>query len=95
MGGMPKKGATSAWWNLQLEVEEAYMHGEVLAGAIVDLSKAFNTLPRVPVFALAVKAGLPAPLITAWSGAVTACQRRCRVRGSVGPPLVSCVGFAE
>ena len=31
----------------------------------------------------------------AWSGAVTSVQRRFRVRGSVGPPLVASCGFAE
>ena len=94
-GGLPGTGASDVWWSLQREVEQALVFGEPLVGASVDLSKAFNNLPRTPIFALALKAGLPQELVRAWVGAVTAGTRRFRVRDSIGPPLVACSGFAE
>ena len=82
-GGLPGKGAAEVWWSLQREVEQALVFGEPFIGASVDLSKALNNLPRTPVFALALKAGLPVELVRAWSGAVTAGTRRFRVRDSI------------
>ena len=94
-GGMPGRSSVSVWWHIQLEIEHALTNGTPLAGACFDLSKAFNTLPRVPVYAIAIKSGIHKDLVRAWSGAVASVQRRFRVRGSVGPPLVACCGFAE
>ena len=95
VGGMPKKGASSIWWELQNQIEEALCNEDELAGITLDVSKAFNNLPRIPVFALAIKVGLPRALVKAWNGATCACVRRFRVRGSLGPPLIACTGFAE
>ena len=94
-GGMPGKSSVSVWWHIQLSIEKAYADGRPLLGACYDLSKAFNTLPRIPVYALAIKAGVHEDLVRSWSGAVSAVQRRFRARGSVGPPLLACCGFAE
>ena len=94
-GGMPGKSSVSVWWHIQLSIEKAYAEGRPLLGACYDLSKAFNTLPRIPVYAIAIKAGVHADLVRSWSGAVSAVQRRFRARGSVGPPLLACCGFAE
>ncbi|CAE7468251.1 Pol [Symbiodinium sp. CCMP2592] len=66
-----------------------------LVGAFLDLSKAFNTLPRAPVFALALHYGVPAKVVKAWSGAVATLTRRFRIRGATGPALPSFTGFAE
>ena len=94
-GNMPGRAAATIWWQLQAEVERAQAQGYVLAGAALDLQKAFNTLPRVPVLALAELVGLPAGLVRGWSGALTGVQRRFKVRGSVGPALLANAGFPE
>ena len=94
-GGMPGRSSVSVWWHIQLSIEKAYAEGRPLSGACFDLSKAFNTLPRLPVFAIAIKSGIHKDLVRSWSGAVSAVQRRFRARGSVGPPLLACCGFAE
>ena len=94
-GGMPGRSAPESWWQLQFEIEAALTQRRSMAGITMDLSKAFNTLPRTPVFAMALRAGLPQELVRAWSGAVSGCLRRFRIRGSVGPPLLACTGFLE
>ena len=95
VGGMPHKGASAIWWSLQADIEEAFANEELLVGVSVDVCKAFNALPRVPVLAMAIRAGLPRALVTAWSGALCANTRRFNIRGSLGPEVPSCVGFPE
>ncbi|CAE7816157.1 Pol [Symbiodinium sp. CCMP2592] len=80
---------------LQLSIERAHIKGKPLVGALLDLSKAFNSLPRAPVFALALRLGLPRELVTAWSSAVAKLARRFQIRGATGPVLPSCSGFPE
>ena len=93
--GLPGREATAVWWRIQQAIEAAHCFGHTVAGVCVDIAKAFNTLPRTPVYALAVKAGLPDRVLRGWMGAVAAMTRRFQVRGSTGPPLVACVGFPE
>ncbi|CAE7525471.1 Pol [Symbiodinium sp. CCMP2592] len=94
-GGMPGKSATGVWYDLQLALEEAHDLNRPLVGALFDLSKAFNTLPRTPIFAMALRLGFPEALVRAWSGAVTCIARRFKVRGATGPPILSVTGFPE
>ena len=94
-GNLPGRSAGCVWYQMQLAVEQAHVDSTPLVGALLDLSKAFNTLPRPPVFALAIRLGLPRALVVAWSGAVAKLARRFRVRGATGPPLASFTGFPE
>ena len=94
-GNMPGRSAGCVWYQMQLAVEQAHVDNKPLVGALLDLSKAFNTLPRPPVFALAIRLGLPKDLVVAWSSAVAKLARRFRIRGATGPPLASYTGFPE
>ena len=49
---------------------------------MADLVKAFNLLPRYPVFAMCAAMGVDGGLIRAWSGAL--CLLRCRFNCLVG-----------
>ena len=53
-----------------MEIELAQMNATHLSGAVLDLEKAFNTLPRLPVFAIMAKLQVPAPVLRAWSTAL-------------------------
>ena len=94
-GNMPGRSAGGVWYQMQLAIEQAHMDDHPLVGVLLDLSKAFNTLPRPPVFALALKLGLPRELVVAWSGAVAKLARRFQIRGATGPALPSYTGFPE
>ena len=91
-GNLPGRSAGAVWWRLQLS---AALDGTALSGAFLDLSKAFNTLPRAPVFALALHFGVPEGVVKAWSAAVSKLSRRFRIRQATGPALPSFTGFAE
>ena len=88
-------GASQLWFRLQLQLEEARYAGVGVVGAIADLEKAFNLLPRTPVMAAARAVGIAEPILVGWCGALSAMRRRFRIRGSVGPGLHSCTGFPE
>ena len=94
-GHLARRSPGMLWYSLQAAVEASQLDGTVLSGAFLDLSKAFNLLPREPVFAMALKLGIPPALIHAWSGAVGGLVRRFRCQGAIGPALASCTGFAE
>ena len=89
-GMLPGRSSRDVWYGLQ----QAHLSGEVIC-VTTDLEKAFNFLPRVPVFAYAVHLGLPPPVVRAWTSAVGTLQRRFKVRGCVGPPISSLTGFSE
>ena len=94
-GTLPGCDSSDVWMSLQLAVESSRRTGSVLYGLSADLTKAFNMLPRLPIFGLARLCGLPESLTRPWVAAVTGLRRRFKVRGSVGPAILSNCGFPE
>ena len=94
-GTLPGCNSSDVWMSLQLEVESTRRDSSVRYGLSADLTKAFNMLPRLPIFCLARLRGLPEALTRPWLAAITGLRRRFRVRGSVGPAVLSNCGFPE
>ena len=94
-GNLGGRTASQLWFGLQLQLEEARYAGVGVVGAIADLEKAFNLLPRTPVMAAARAVGIAEPILIGWCGALSSMRRHFRIRGSVGPGLHSCTGFPE
>ena len=78
-----------------LQIENAYRQGTELCGVAVDLVKAYNMLPRLPVAAFAKMCGIPDSILHPWISMLTQLRRHFKVQGSTGPPLLSSTGFAE
>lgn len=96
VGSRPGCEAGTIWWRLACIIEEGFYHdGRDISGLSCDLSKCFNTLPRVPVFWLARRLGIPSSIVLTWHRAVANMTRRFQVLGKTGPPLGSCCGFPE
>ncbi|OLP99125.1 hypothetical protein AK812_SmicGene18333 [Symbiodinium microadriaticum] len=95
LGNVPGRSASNAWYSIQLAVERSLREGLPLSGFSADLVKAFNLLPRAPTFAFAMLCGIPCGLVRAWSAALAGLERRFRIRGSVGPGVMSSTGFPE
>ena len=95
LGNLPGAGASDSWYSILLQIESAYRQGSELCGAAVDLVKAYNMLPRLPVAAFAKMCGIPDTIMTPWMSMLTKLRRHFKVRGSTGPPLLSSTGFAE
>ena len=95
LGNLPGSGAADSWYSVLLQIEAAYRQGTELCGVAVDLVKAYNMLPRLPVAAFAKMCGIPDTILVPWISMLTQLRRHFKVRGSTGPPLLSSTGFAE
>ena len=95
LGNRPGRRATDAWRFVLDTLEEARINGEVASGLILDLEKAFNTLPRVPALMAVQLLGLPTEVAHAWAGALALMRRHFHVRGSFCPGQLSDCGFPE
>ena len=94
-GFLPGREALDFWLHLQADIECSCQTLEPLHGVSTDVVKAFNCLPRLPLFCTAHVLGLPDRLLTPWSSFLNGLQRRFAIKGSVSHPLSSAVGFPE
>ena len=94
-GNLPNKRTTDVWFGIQAQIEESIHDQSIMSGAIIDLVKAFNMLPRVPVIAILSHLKVATPILRGWSNALVHMQRRFKIRQAVGPGINSTTGFAE
>lgn len=94
-GNLPKRSAVQVWLGIQTEIETSQSDDQPLSGAMVDIEKCFNHLPRIPLLAVCCRLGLPSGTIRAWTKALTQMERRFVIRGSVSPAHKSSTGCAE
>eukprot|EP00435_Cladocopium_sp_Y103_P076084 s49_g76.t1 len=94
-GNLPQRCTTNMWMTLQLEIEANMSAQQPTCGAVLDIVKCFNHLPRTPLFGVLHHLGVSSRILHAWSRALCKMERRFCIRGSVGPPLRSSTGMAE
>ena len=70
LGHMPKRSAPELWYHLQSVAEQNLYDGAAGSGLVTDLVRAFNCLPREPIFHAAIQIGVPAEIARAWAAAV-------------------------
>ena len=94
-GNIPERCTTNMWMCLQQELDQNFYNGLPTNGAVLDIVKCFNHLPRIPIFAVMKHLGVAVPILRAWSCALRNMERRFAIRGSVSTPVRSTTGFAE
>ena len=94
-GSLPHKSAADIWYTIATEIELSHHTGIELSGAVVDLIKCFNLLPRFPIMCIMEHFGIATGTLRAWSSAQAQMTRRFKLRNSVGPALRSVTGLAE
>ena len=94
-GGLPARQSKSIWFEVALALEADHVSQPSLLGVVADLQKAFNTIPRVPLWQCLLAMQCPTWLIHAWGSFVNQQTRRFKVRNSVGPGIPSDCGFPE
>ena len=94
-GNRKGRRAADVWRCMLDHLEESCLTDQVASGLILDLEKAFNTLPRKPTLAAVRLLGLPFAVIRSWAGALGAMSRHFAIRGSYSPGLLSDCGFPE
>lgn len=95
LGNRPGKQATDVWRGLLDLLESSRLEGSIASGLILDLEKAFNTLPRRPTLEAAALLGVSMDVLQAWSGALSHMARHFHVRGSYSDALMSDCGLPE
>ena len=94
-GSLPHKSAADIWYTILAEIELSHHTQEELSGAVIDLVKCFNMIPRYPVMAMMEHFGIATEILKGWSSAQFQMKRRFKLRSSVGPALGSVTGFPE
>ena len=94
-GNRAHVSSVEMWWKLQQTVEYHLFQDEPLTGAILDVIKAFNHLPRPPIFRAASHLGIPGQLLQAWWGFLCTMERHFIVRQIHSAGIISDTGLAE
>ena len=87
--------AATLWRKVMEAVENAQLQHSTLSGLVIDLTKAYNTLPRLPCLGIALASGVDQFTLQAWASALSGMRRRFWVNGSVSSPVTSNRGFPE
>ena len=95
LGHMPGRSTVDLWYHLAMRIENSLYLNDELSGSVADVVKAFNCIPRAPVFFLARWFRLPAHLVFAWHSAIHNMERRFVVDGATGPSIRGVTGFPE
>ena len=94
-GSVPGRSAMDAAWELQCQLEEALAADGDLVGVSLDLSKAYNTIPRDFICALARRCGWPESIIGAYMAYLNSFQRFFKLHGGFHAPTLSRTGVPE
>ena len=92
---MEGREAAELWLLLQAYIEKSVQDGTSLCGFVTDLKKAFESLPRDPIFEIGRHLGLPEAPLLLWADFLQHTERRFLVQGEVGRPITSNYGFPE
>ena len=87
--------AATLWRQVMESIEASQTDQIDLCGLVIDLTKAYNTLPRLPALAIALHCGVDQQTLQAWSSALSGMKRRFWVNGSVSGGTYSNRGFPE
>ena len=94
-GGIPGGQAKAIWFHISQLLEAAYAQDESLVGLAVDIQRAFNALPRWPIWYLLALMDFPYPVAHAWSAFLGQQERRFKVRRTVSSGHRSVTGYPE
>ena len=94
-GGIPARQCRSIWYELALWLEQCNLSNCASIGVVVDLVKAFNTIPREVVWIALQALNCPSWFVQSWSTFAQKQVRRFKILSSVGDALPSDCGFPE
>ena len=94
-GFLKGKQAADIWYFVGICVEVSLQTQTPTHGCVADVIKAYNTLPRRPVFEALRLIGAPVWFLDLWARHLAVFTRYFVVRKSCGPALKSVTGFAE
>ena len=87
--------ASDVWYLVGVCLELAMQQSTPLFGAVADIVKAYNALPRHPAFEFLRLLGVPSWFLSIWSDHLKQFTRHFVVNGEVSPAIQACTGFPE
>ena len=94
-GGVPGRQAKAIWYQVAQTLEFASMDHQPVNGLLMDIRKAFNAIPRYPLWCALRALGFPVHVLRAWCSFVSGQTRRFKVRQAVGEAVASNCGLPE
>ena len=94
-GGLPLRGVKDLSLLQHARIESAIHSNEHLGGFTLDLSKAFNKIPRAPLRLLFEKCAIPKIVADFWFASLKHLNRYPQVLGSLGQAIPSTCGVPE
>ena len=94
-GGVPGRQAKAIWYQVAQTLEFAFLDARPVHGLMMDIRKAFNAIPRLPLWKALQALGFPVSVMRAWCAFVAGQSRRFKVRQAVGEPVFSNCGLPE
>ena len=94
-GNRPGHRPADVWRYILMSVDQGHRDQSLVCGFVVDLVKAFNTLPRYPVLFASKLLGTSHNTLTGWAGALASIRRHFAIRGSFSEGLLSTTGLPE
>ena len=79
----------------QLEVEVAQTTNETRVGAVLDLKKCYDLVPRVPLLLLLKLVGIPQWYLQGLASMLRQCMRSFDILGNLGPLFCTCTGIPQ
>ena len=94
-GNRPGHSPATVWRKILSAIDHSHRDNTVAAGFVVDLVKAYNTLPRYPVLFASKLLGVGQNTLMGWTGALSLIRRHFAIRGSFSEGLRSTTGLPE
>eukprot|EP00438_Fugacium_kawagutii_P009093 Skav206636 [mRNA] locus=scaffold166:28795:33171:- [translate_table: standard] len=94
-GGLPRRGVKDLAFHQAFAIESAVTQGRPLMGACLDLVKAFNLIPRLPIRYVLNRMGLSWEVLQFWKQCLRRLSRVPVISNAVGPSLQSTTGLPE
>ena len=95
VGFVPNREAGEIWHVVQAWIELALQSNRQLLGAVSDVRKAFESIPRDPLFEVMRLLGLPVPFLSAWRRFLDGLERRFSLHGCLDVAICSNHGLPE
>ena len=94
-GFLKQRQAADVWFFVGACIEVSIQSDSPVHGCVADLVKAYNTLPRFPVFKALEVIGFPPWMLRLWSNYLDRFTRYFVVNRVCGPGILSTTGYPE
>eukprot|EP00438_Fugacium_kawagutii_P024384 Skav213360 [mRNA] locus=scaffold317:292453:295758:+ [translate_table: standard] len=94
-GFLRGRQAADVWYFVQTCIEVAIQQDTPVHGLVADLVKAYNTLPRFPVFFVLQHIGVPRRFLSVWTSYLSDFERYFVVHRVASPVQRATTGFPE